>query len=321
MENAAPFYPPRVTAAPKPLRFPRNLIKLVGNNLELIPEQAYREAVVLAPGPPRLAFFTGTEAVRMLLQTHHAEFPKGRLQNESLEPLFGTPMLSSEGHEWRWQRGVAAPLFRHEELLQYGPIIAAAADATVARWRAAAAGTIHQINRDMLRAAFGVISNTMLVGGAESVINEIEKGHADFYRNANWWVLYSLLGLPHWLPRPGGRSMRAQEVRMRKAVGEIVETRRSGAAGGRDLLGRMLAASDPETGQKMSDRLLVDNILSFLVAGYDTTAFSLTWTLYLVAQSPEWETRMLKEIDRVVGPGPVTSEHFKQLVVTQQVFN
>src|SRR5262249_39538768 len=59
--EAAPFYPPSVKPSARPLRFPSNLIKLLGNNLEAIPEQAYREPLVIAPGPPRMAFFTGTE--------------------------------------------------------------------------------------------------------------------------------------------------------------------------------------------------------------------------------------------------------------------
>ena len=87
-----------------------------------------------------MAFFTGTEVVKALLLTRSAEFPKGALQVDVLKPMFGNAMISSEGRDWRWQRGAAAPLFRHEELLQYGSIMSAAAEATVARWRAARPG-------------------------------------------------------------------------------------------------------------------------------------------------------------------------------------
>jgi cytochrome P450 len=318
---AAPFYPPLVKPSATPLRFPFSLAKLLRNNLEAIPEQSYREPLVIAPGPPRMAFFTGTELVKTLLLARPAEFPKGALQVDVLKPMFGNAMISSEGHEWRWQRGAAAPLFRHDELQQYGPIMSAAAEATVARWRAAPPGAVHAINRDMMRAAFGVISSTMLAGGAEDMLDSIEKGHADYYRGANWWLTYTLLGLPHWLPRPGGASMRAHERRLRSAVAELVRSRRAGAADADDLLARLLRARDPETGRSMPDELLVDNIVAFLVAGYDTTAFSLTWTLYLISQSPQWEARMLREIDEVVGTGPVTSAHAGRLTTVQQVLN
>jgi cytochrome P450 len=319
--DATPFYPPRVKPSARPLRFPFNLTKLLNNNLEIIPEQAYRQPLVIVPGPPRMAFFSGTELVKTLLLTRPAEFPKGRLQVDVLKPVFGNAMISREGRDWRWQRGAAAPLFRHDELLHYGPIMSAAAESTVAQWRAASPGTVRAIDDDMMRAAFHVISNTMLAGGAQDVLHAIEQGHADYYRGANWWVIYTLLGLPHWLPRPGGKLMRAHENRIREAVTGLVRTRRAAAADGEDLLARMLRASDAETGQSMSDELVVDNIASFLMAGYDTTAFALTWTLYLISRSPEWEARMLQEIDQVVGSGPVTSAHVERLGTVQQVLN
>jgi cytochrome P450 len=319
--TTARLYPPRIEPARRPLRFPHILIKLLNNSLEIVPEQAYEEAVVIAPGPPRVAFFTGPEAVKALLQSRQQEFPKSYLQNKILEPLFGKPLNASEGHEWRWQRGVVAPLFRHEELLQYGQVMTASAEATVMTWRTENTGEIRAVNRDMLRAVFRVISSTMLVGGAREVVTEIEKGHTEYFASTNWWVLYTLLGLPSWLPRPGGTSMREREIRLRKSVEAIISARRDGAGGSKDLLGRMLASFDPETAQKMSDRQLVDNTIAFLVGGYDTTALSLTWALYLISQSPEWETRILEEVDRVAGSNPVGSEHFEQLIVTQQVYN
>jgi cytochrome P450 len=315
------IYPPHVQPASEPLRFPRNLVKLLRNNLEIIPEQAYDEPLVIAAGPPRMAFITGPALVRTTLQTQAASFPKGRLPVETLKPIFGDAMISAEGKEWRWQRGAAAPLFRHEELLQYGPLISAAADATVARWGRAPAGSNHLIHLDMMRAAFRVISNAMLVGGAEEMLGAIEKGHADYYNGINWWIAYALLGLPAWLPRPGGKSMRAHETRLRAFVAELVGARRADADKGDDLLARMVRASDPESGRTLSDTDIVNNVIAFLMAGYDTTAFSLTWALYLISQSPEWEHRMLAEIEEVAGRGPVTAEHFDRLVVVQQVYN
>jgi cytochrome P450 len=317
--TSVPFYPPHVKPSPRPLRFPFNLAKLLSNNLEIIPVQAYREPLVIAPGPPRIAFFTGPDLVKTLLLSRHSEFPKGGLQVDVLKPMFGKAMISVEGQEWRWQRGAAAPLFHHDSLLEYSRIMTAAAEATLAKWRSASSGTVHIINRDMLRAAFHVISNTMLAGGAEPMLRAIEEGHAGYYRGANWWVTYRLLGLPHWLPRPGGNAMRAHETRLRAAVAQLVKMRRAEATAGDDLLARLLRAADAETGRSMSNELLTDNILSFLIAGFDTTAFALTWTLYLIARSPEWEAKILEEVCRVVGQGPVTSAHVSQLVTVQLV--
>src|SRR5688500_18427775 len=116
--NAAPFYPPRVKRSPRPLRLPFNLTKMLNNNVGMIPEQAYREPLVIAPGPPRMAFFCGQELVKTLLFDRPTDFPKGGLQVDVLKPMFGNAIISAEGREWRWQRGAAAPLFRHDELLR-----------------------------------------------------------------------------------------------------------------------------------------------------------------------------------------------------------
>ena len=230
-------------------------------------------------------------------------------------------MISSEGKEWRWQRGAAAPLFRHDELLHYGPLMFAAAERTIEQWRHAPQNTLHPIHDDMMRAAFHVIANSMLAGGAEEMLASIERGHADYFSGINWWVAYRLLKLPHWLPRPGGKSMRAHEARLRHAVAKLVQSRRAAAATGEDLLARMLRASDPETDRGLSDEHVADNIVSFLMAGYDTTALSLTWALYLVSQSPEWEERIRCEVNQVAGSGPVKSDHVANLMVVQQVLN
>jgi cytochrome P450 len=317
--QSTPFYPPCVRPAKRPLRFPFNLTKMLGNPLEVIPEQAYRDPLVIVPGPPRMAFFTGTELVKTLLLTRPADFPKGSWEIEAVKPIIGNAIFSAEGHNWRWQRGAAAPLFRDEELAHYAPIMNASAQATIAKWAAGPAGAVHPLHDDMAGAAFHVISNTMLAGGAPRMLRAILKGHQDYYRGANWWLIYLLLGLPHWFPRPGGRAMRAQEKRLRAVVADLVQARRANAAGGDDLLARLLRACDPETGKSMPDELLVGNILSFLGAGFVTTAFSLTWTLYLISRNPEWENRMLREIEQVVGFAPIAATHVKHLQVVQQV--
>ena len=201
------------------------------------------------------------------------------------------------------------------------PVMSAAAEKTVATWACAAPGSIHAIHLDMMRTAYRVISNAMLVGGAEDMLGAIEKGHADYYRGINWWIAYAMFGLPVWLPRPGGSSMRAHESRLRNFVTGLVRVRRADAEKGDDLLARMVRAADPETGRTLSDQDIVDNVIAFLMAGYDTTALSLAWSLYLVSQSPEWEARILQEVEDVVGPGPVMADHVEKLNVVQHDYN
>jgi cytochrome P450 len=69
----------------------------------------------------------------------------------------------------------------------------------------------------------------------------------------------------------------------------------------------------------MPDELLIDNLLTFFMAGHETTAKALTWTLYLLARAPDWEERILREVREVAGDGPLKGEHIDKLVITTQV--
>jgi cytochrome P450 len=86
-----------------------------------------------------------------------------------------------------------------------------------------------------------------------------------------------------------------------------------------DLMHRLMSARDPESGRSMDERQLVDNLLTFYLAGHETTARALAWTLYLLARSPEWSARLAAEIARVTGGGPVAAGHIERLVEVQQV--
>jgi cytochrome P450 len=113
--------------------------------------------------------------------------------------------------------------------------------------------------------------------------------------------------------------MRRASRRMRGAVGDIVSRRRAEGAEGSDLLGRLLAARNPETGVAMDDEHVVSNLLTLLEAGHETTARALTWTLYLLARAPEWQDRVRAEVMAVAGSGPIEAAHVSRLLITERV--
>ena len=89
--------------------------------------------------------------------------------------------------------------------------------------------------------------------------------------------------------------------RTNRLVSEILDNRRKAAADRPDLLGMLLAARDPETGEGMSDRLLRDEILTLFAAGHETTATGLTWTWYLLSEHPEVRAKLEAELDATLG--------------------
>ena len=240
-----------------------------------------------------------------------------------LSPLLGRGILTSEGAEWKWQRQASAPMFRQQDLLAYVPTFVRATEALLGRWRAAPGGSVQAIDRDMTRATFDVISATLLPSADGTVGPAVEASVRVFQRAGGWGQLYAMAGAPRWLPRPGLLSGARATVLLRSAVAAMLRERReAGAKSGTspdDLMHRLMRAQDPESGQSMNDRQLVDNLLTFYLAGHETTARALAWTLYLVARSPEWGAALEEEIDRVAGGGPVESAHIDRLQLVQQV--
>jgi cytochrome P450 len=95
--------------------------------------------------------------------------------------------------------------------------------------------------------------------------------------------------------------------------------RRRGQAPRGDLVDLLMAAQDPETGRRMDDELVRDNLMGFIAAGHETTAYALAWALWVVGSHRPTRERLLQEVAAVTGGGPVEEEHVERLVFTAQV--
>jgi len=117
--------------------------------------------------------------------------------------------------------------------------------------------------------------------------------------------------------------MRLAARRLRTSVRALIARRRAeGDAAkidGQDLLARLLTARDPESGEPMSDTQLINNLLTLLEAGHETTAKALTWTLYLLARSPDWQSSARAEVKRVAGKETITAAHLPFLQTVHEV--
>ena len=308
MLTPARITPPRT--APTGLRF---MAKFVRNPLDVIPKAAYTGDFV-ALGKAR-AWVTSPSMIKAVLLDERDKFRK-LTQIRLLRPLLGKGILTTEDAEWKWQRQAAAPMFRPQSLGNFVPAFGRAAEKTLARWRGAPGE--HDVEADMTDTTFDVISATLLPSADESVVRRMQDSIRALQRNGGWDMLYAALKLPGWFPRPG---LVAGYDAMRELRGEVARILRShrDAAAGDNLLHRLVAARDPETGRAMDDEQLVDNLLTFYLAGHETTAKALTWTLYLLARSPEWQQRVAEEARAITGGGPVSAEHVERLQLARQV--
>jgi cytochrome P450 len=308
---SAPIYPPFLAPPAQPLSLPAYFLAFVRNPLGATPAIVYREWMYQYRG--RITYVTDPALIKRILLDDFTEFPKTIVERYVFTRLLGKGILTSHGADWRWQRQAAAPLFRPAEIQRYASIMTEAAEQVVAEWRRSAPGTRRLVDQDTTRAAFSVIADTMLHSRDPAVTAALERAQRDYLLPLSWPGVYGVLGLPEWLPYPRKSVRRNAETHMRDAVGRLVRERRAGTDARVDLMTRLLNAKDPETGQSMSDEQMVDNLLTFLLAGHETSAKSLAWMLYLLALSPAWAERLRQEVKAVAGDGPVGAEHVERL--------
>lgn len=318
--NITPFYPPTVKPSARALPLLPFLARFVSNPLRSLPRAVYEQRIVTYGRRPLVAWVTDPDLTETVLLKQAAIFPKTRLDKRVLKPVVGDGLLTSDGEKWKWQRKLASPLFRHQEVLAYVPHMAAAANEQVARWRDLGPGNVADILLDMTETTFTVIARTVLAGIDEASGKDIQRAGHGYLDPIMWEVAAALLRAPEGMWHPGRNKMRKAAVQGRAEFYKLLEKRRALGPGGDDLIGRMMAARDPETGQAMSDEELVDNLATFLIAGHETTAKALVWTIYLLARAPDWQEKIREEIASVTGGGrSISAEDVARLSLTQRV--
>jgi cytochrome P450 len=310
--------PPPITPPARPLNRLSFMAKFVRNPLLVLPQAVYEQDAVPFPGKVPIIWITEPNLIKAVLLDQRDSFGK-IVQTRILGPLLGKGILTSEGSEWKWQRQTSAPMFRHNELMTFVPTFVSATRGLMARWQQFPSGSVHEIERDMTKVTFDVISATLLPSADATVGSAVEASAGRFQKAGAWALLYAVANAPKWLPRPHRRSQQEAVDMLRSSVAAMLREREAEPQTRDDLMHRLMTARHPETGQPMNEEQLIDNLLTFYLAGHDTTAKALTWTLYLLARSPEWTAALKDEIRRVTGGGAVTAEQIDKLVLTQQV--
>lgn len=318
--NHALFTPATLDHPAEPLGALRFLRTLIRNPLATWPRAAFSEPVLpLSFAGRPLLFVMDPALIDEVLVGKSAVFPKAPIIRRTIGPAVGNDSIfTAEGAAWRWQRRAAAPSFRHSTILGFVPTFSAAAGRTVETLSRQAGATV-DVAEIMMETTFDVIVETMLSGHASFDTRRFGREISRYFDTVGWMAAWATLRLPAWLPYPGRRGAMAGNRFLRQEMARVIAERRARPGDVPDLLGFLIAASDPETGRAMTDAELADNLLTFVVAGHETTALALTWAFWLVANAPDVEARLLDEVARVVGDGPVEAGHIDDLVYAKQV--
>jgi cytochrome P450 len=217
---------------------------------------------------------------------------KDRLTQRAAE-VFGQGLLLSEGEEWRRQRRLLNPGFAPGRAEAYAATMRARTAAAVARWPDRgvmdAAAALSRLTLDVaVRTLFGA---DVTDADADRVADAFA-AVSDFYASP---LAMLPVELPRWLPLPLLRRHARAVAALDAVVQELVRARRAAAPGGDDLLAMLLAARDDRGG--LSDREVRDQVVTFLLAGHETTALALTFAVFELGRRPALADRLRAEVD------------------------
>jgi cytochrome P450 len=290
-----PPLPPVPIPPPRPLPLLRALQVARSNTLAVIPQAAFVDPVFQQRSPLGPSFLVSApEGVKRVLLDAVDNYPKAEMTSRLFEAFLGEGILTSEGEAWRRHRRMMAPAFDPRSVEAALPMINATAREFVDGWRAGqtldaseAMGelTLKIIARVMFSAAGDDLGPVMerTLRSAEAVLERF--GIADF-----------MPGLMQLRARQREREIAARFAVFDAWIARLIAERRA-APGEGDLLDRLIAARDPDTGAMLSDREVRDQFVTIFIAGHETTAVALTWTWYLLAVHRQIEARLHAALD------------------------
>lgn len=320
-DRSGPAEPVKVALARQPLGILGTALTARRNLLELIPEIATRQPIVSGKTGVRFHMVMDPAALRHVLKDRVEDYPKSNVTKLILEPAIGDSLFVAEGAQWRWQRRAVAPAFalRHVEAL--GPIMTAAAQASCRRL-SAARGPV-DLFEETVAATFEVISDVTLSGDRAFDRDAVHHAIDAYIAQTAKVSLLDVMGLPGWIPRPGRMFSRPGLNRMKDIADRAIDARAAAprTEGVPDLLDLLLDAADPETGRAMTRDELRDNLLTFIVAGHETTALTLAWALYLCTFDPAVQDRAAAEAQAALGGRAADAADLPALPLIQRIVN
>lgn len=240
------------------------------------------------------------EHIKYVLQENNRNYWKGNLVGR-VKPLIGEGLFTSEGDFWRRQRRLAQPAFHRQRIENFVTIMSTAGARMVEGLEpAATSGTPVDFMEHMSRVTLRIVGQALfgidLIGEAAGVGRAMLSALQFVSEEA-----FSLFPSVLMIPTPRNLRFRRARAELDRVVLGIIEGRRRSGADGDDLLAMLMEARDDDTGDGMSDRQLRDEVMTFILAGHETTAVTLAWACLLLAQHPEVREEVRREASSVLG--------------------
>ena len=322
-------YPPNPTVdrsqlPPGPPEWPilgqawRYLHDLVG----LMQEAAtYGDPVTMSARPALVYMVNHPDLIQELFVTQHRRVGRGR-SIDALKYLLGEGLITSEGAFHLRQRRLIQPHFHHRRIATYAETMIHYTQRHQQLWTDGMEADLAEEMRDL---TLHIVVKTLFNLDLPSDVTRIGRAFdfCNHYLAVRKSQVLPVRRLCHQLPLPFTRRFRQELAFLDKTVADLITQRRLADREGDDLLSLLVRTTDDEAENSdelaMTDRQVRDETITLFAAGHETTAVALTWTFYLLATHPEWQTRWYAELDEVLGNRTVALSDLQHLTLTDQI--
>lgn len=320
LEISRTFRPP----APQPSSGPLSPLQLLGavlfNPLKLWRHEHFEKPVVVERTTLGTRLVVSDPAlIKWILVDNAANYVRDSMQQRIVLRMTGRGLFSAEGADWQLQRKALAPLFSGKTVTAYLPGMCSAAEDAARHFRTSANEGI-DLGREMSALTVDVLGRTIFPYGLGESPAAIANSVRQFADTNGPVELGDFLALPPWIPGVrrilGWRATASVRQRARRIIAEASASDRSQES---DLFSALFSARDPETGKTLGARAIESNVSTLIGAGSDTVAVALTWSIYLLSQTPHVREAIEAEVDSHMATGPLTVDTLKELVWTRAV--
>lgn len=246
---------------------------------------------------------------------------KSPQMRHALKPLLGDGLFISDGAIWQKRRKIVAPIIHASRISEFALVMV---DTTIEmrdRWAAIPSGVEINALSEMARLTAEIICRAIFgrtLGGEHA--NEIVEAFSDYQRHIDQTAFSSMLGLPDWFPRWHRPAISRSVRRITAVLDDIIESyRRRGETSEGAMIGYLLDARDPSTGEPLDTAAIRNEAAVIFMAGHETTANTLAWAWYLLSQAPDIEAKLHAELDEVLGGRAPTLADVPKLAYTRAV--
>jgi cytochrome P450 len=310
----APLVPPAPPRAPDSMTAFGRVMAMRNSAISAWGQRAYEEDIVQGRFFGRSSFILNTpDSIRHVLVDNYENYVRTPAAIRVLRPILGEGLLIAEGRTWKHQRRTLAPAFTPRAVMPLIPHMLAATDQTIAKLQAASDAPV-DLREAMQRMTLEIAGRTMFSFGMDRHGAALRDFVMEYGARLARPHVFDLI-LPLSWPSPQDFSRARFRKRWTQFVAMLMAERRAAGkeegAPPSDLFDLMGAARDPETGDAFTDEQLGDQVATMILAGHETTATALFWSLYLLALDPATQDQLAAEVKAATVNGALDIERLK----------